>query len=239
MSDHQVLVVRDRELLLEAVTARLVTRLLELQSAREKASLLISGDVFIHELVSAMAERPERDVVAWDRLEVWWSNTNWARPGLDEQLADEFDDLKVAPENLHPIRSRKQSGRAMDAVAEYASQLAAAMRPGEPAPIPPIDIALLSIGPDGSVAGLHPGQPTLHDNSPISVDTHQRQITLTLPALNAATEVWLIGSGVDVAEAVGQTLAGADTSRIPAAGVRGSHHTVVLLDQGAASRIPR
>lgn len=239
MTSPEVFVVRDRTLLLEAVTARLVTQLVERQAAASRASLLISSDSFTHDLVSSLAQKTIRDIVAWDAVDVWWSDTNWARPGLDDQLIEQFLALKVPEAAIHPMKSLRRTGRAMDAVAGYAGQLAEAMAPDDHGPIPTFDVSLLPIGVDGGVAGLHPERPTLYDNSPISVDTRSRQITLTLPALNSARQVWLVASGEGVAPAVALALSGGGPTQVPAGSVTGTTRTLLLLDEAAAERLPR
>jgi 6-phosphogluconolactonase len=65
------------------------------------------------------------------------------------------------------------------------------------------------------------------------------RITLTLPAINAAQEVWLVAAGEEKATAVHLALSGAGPVQIPAAGVAGRAQTRWLLDTSAASRLPR
>ncbi len=170
--------------------------------------MLVSSDLFTRDLVTSLTERPVRDIVAWDKVDVWWSDTSWAHPSHDDQLIEQFQALKVRDEALHPMKSRRPTGRALDAVAAYAAQLGEALKPGDQGPIPTFDVALLPIGINGSVAGLHPQRPTLHDTSPITVDPHSRQITLTLPALNSVREVWLVASGQEVSPAVASAVEG-------------------------------
>jgi len=64
------------------------------------------------------------------------------------------------------------------------------------------------------------------------------RITLTLPAIRRAREVWLITAGESKAAAVRMALAGAGPTAVPAAGVRGRARTLWLLDRAAASRLP-
>jgi 6-phosphogluconolactonase len=64
------------------------------------------------------------------------------------------------------------------------------------------------------------------------------RITMTLPTINTAEEVWLLASGADKAKAAGMALAGAGAVQLPAAGVRGVERTVWLLDRAAASEVP-
>ena len=58
-------------------------------------------------------------------------------------------------------------------------------------------------------------------------------------ALNAAHEVWLVTAGAGKAAAVKLALGGAGPVEIPAAGVHGRQRTLWLLDEAAASQLPR
>jgi 6-phosphogluconolactonase len=64
------------------------------------------------------------------------------------------------------------------------------------------------------------------------------RITLTLPSINTAEEIWLVAAGADKAHAVGMALAGAGPVQVPAAGVQGVGRTLWLLDRAAAADVP-
>ena len=59
---------------------------------------------------------------------------------------------------------------------------------------------LLGIGPDGHVASLFPGMPALYDERPVvavrgAPKPPPTRLSLTLPAIQAAREVWIVCSG--------------------------------------------
>jgi 6-phosphogluconolactonase len=60
-------------------------------------------------------------------------------------------------------------------------------------------------------------------------------VSLTLPQLNRAREVWFVVSGSDKAEAVAKALTEGD---VPAARPKGRNRTLWLLDEAAAEKIP-
>ena len=64
------------------------------------------------------------------------------------------------------------------------------------------------------------------------------RVTLTMPAIRTADEVWLVASGPDKAESVGAALDGADPQQIPAVGAVGTQKTLWLLDRAAAANVP-
>jgi 6-phosphogluconolactonase len=65
------------------------------------------------------------------------------------------------------------------------------------------------------------------------------RVSLTLPAIRRATEVWLLTTGESKAAAVAMAISGAGEVAVPAAGARGSRRTLWLLDRAAASKLPR
>src|SRR5690606_41454995 len=65
------------------------------------------------------------------------------------------------------------------------------------------------------------------------------RVSLTLPAIRSAAEVWLLASGEAKAEAVRLALAPeAGPVQVPAAGARGRSRTLLLVDPAAAARLP-
>jgi 6-phosphogluconolactonase len=64
------------------------------------------------------------------------------------------------------------------------------------------------------------------------------RLTLTFPAINAATDVWLMVAGTSKAGAVALALGGAGAIQVPAAGAHGRARTLWLLDREAAARLP-
>ena len=101
---------------------------------------------------------------------------------------------------------------------------------------------MLGIGPEGHVASLFPGLPALGDERPVvavrnSPKPPPTRLSLTLPSIQAAREVWILASGEEKADAVAQALSGADPAQVPAAGARGRQRTLFLLDGAAAAKV--
>uniref|UniRef100_UPI0016526D86 6-phosphogluconolactonase n=1 Tax=Streptomyces sp. WAC05950 TaxID=2487419 RepID=UPI0016526D86 len=68
--------------------------------------------------------------------------------------------------------------------------------------------------------------------------TPPTRISLTLPAIRAAREVWLLAAGEDKAGAVSIALGGAGGVQAPAAEAYGRSRTLWLLDRAAAAKLP-
>jgi len=127
------------------------------------------------------------------------------------------------------------------AAARYARTLADAAKPGHEK-LPHFDVLLLGVGEDGHVASVFPEHPVTYEHRPVAAvrgapKPPPVRLTLTLPAINTADEVWLTASGPDKATAVGLALAGAGPVQLPAAGVSGLTRTLWLLDRQSATDI--
>jgi 6-phosphogluconolactonase len=59
-------------------------------------------------------------------------------------------------------------------------------------------------------------------------------VSLTVPVLDRAREIWFVVSGEDKADAVATALAEGD---VPASQPKGQNRTLWLLDQAAASKV--
>ena len=111
---------------------------------------------------------------------------------------------------------------------------------------PRFDLIFLGMGSDGHTASLFPGSPALQEtnrwilaNWIEKLQTHR--ITMTLPVLNAATEVMLLVAGADKAAMVAEVLERtAGLTQYPVQMVRPlDGRKRWLLDQAAASQLTR
>jgi 6-phosphogluconolactonase len=251
MTAPEFLVHRDPDVLAGAVAARLITRLVDIQAARGSASVVLTGGRVGIATLAAIAESPARAAIDWSALDVWWGDERFLPPGdaeRNETQAREalLDHVPVDPRRVHamPAASGVWAADPEAAAAAYADDLAAAARPGASIGAPAFDILLLGVGPDAHIASLFPDQPALYEEDRAAVAVRgapkppPTRITLTLPAIQAAGEVWLVVAGEDKAEAVRLALSGAGHIQVPAAGARGRHRTLWLLDREAASQLP-
>ena len=153
--------------------------------------------------------------------------------------------MPADPPRVHPLPASDgpDAGDPEAAAARNAEELRAAARPEDHGPVPAFDVLLLGIGPEGHVASLFPSRPALHDDRPVvavrdSPKPPPTRLTLTLPAIQAAREVWVLAAGSEKADAVRLALSGAEPVQVPAAGARGRQRTLFLLDRAAAASLP-
>ncbi len=246
----EVVVHATPDLLADAVAARLITKLVDAQSARGWASVVLTGGGIGVSVLAALRKSPARDAVQWHRVDVWWGDERFV-PAQDEQRNDRqagdalLDHIPLTPERVHPMPADEGrfAGQPEDAAERYADELAAAARPEDHGSVPRFDVCMLGIGEDGHVASIFPGAPAAYEERSVAA-VHGApkpppvRITLTFSAIGSASEVWLIAAGASKAAAVGLAVSGAGPIQIPAAGAIGRVRTLLLLDRAAASGLP-
>jgi len=244
-----VLVHRDSAVLTEAVCARLITTLIDIQAAGRVPSWVLTGGTIADRVHRSLAESAGRRAVDWSRVELWWGDERFVERTSDERNELQarralLDVLALDPERVHPMPAANDPTDDPDVAARlYAERLAAAASPEDHGASPVFDVLMLGVGPDGHVASLFPERPALHDDATVvavrgAPKPPPTRISLTLPALRRAREVWFVVSGADKAQAVRMALSGAGEMQIPAAGVHGRARTLWLLDRDAAAEVP-
>ncbi len=252
MTVPQVVVHRDKELMAQAAAARLITKIVDAQAARGSASVVLTGGRNGNALLRAIAEAPARDAVDWSRLDLWWGDERFLPEGDPERNVTQarqalLDAVPLDPARVHAMPAAGGAyGNDVDAAAEaYAEELARAAGPQDHGPVPTFDVLLLGVGPDTHVASLFPEHPAVRETERTVVGVRgapkppPTRISLTLPAIRAAREVWLLAAGEDKANAVAIALSGAGEIQAPAAGAYGRSRTLWLLDRAAAAQLPR
>lgn len=252
MRATQAVVHRNGRLMAQATAARLITGVLDAQAARGSASIVLTGGRNGNGLLAAIAEAPARDAVDWSRVDLWWGDERFLPAGNSERndtqaRAALLDSVPLDPNRVHPMPTSDgpRGGDAEAAAEAYADELASAA--GQSATsrgraVPDFDILLLGVGPDTHVASLFPGLPGVRESERAVVAVRgapkppPTRLSLTLPAIRAAREVWLLAAGADKADAVrGARSADATPEWTPAAGAHGHGRTLWLLDEAAAT----
>jgi 6-phosphogluconolactonase len=249
-ADPTIVVHRTSDLLAQAAAARLVTGLVDAQSAGRAPSLVLTGGSIAARTYAAVAGSPAHAAVDWGRVELWWGDERFLPAGDPERNETQardalLDQVPVEASRVHAMPS--SDGRVTadpdQAAADYAAELRRAARPEDHGPVPTFDVLLLGLGPDGHVASLFPEHPALYDERAVTAvrgapKPPPTRLSMTLTALRSAREVWFLVSGADKAQAVWLALSGAGPMQIPAAGVRGRQRTLWLLDKEAAREVP-
>jgi 6-phosphogluconolactonase len=167
-------------------------------------SLVLAGGNTPRKLYELLAVPPYTDTIPWRNMHIFWGDERWVAPNHPDSnfnMAEQslLAKIDIPAVNIHRIRTDLPTPEA--AAAAYEKELldffsnAAQTNPG-------FDMVLLGMGKDGHTASLFPDSPALNitdrlvaavraPNASPPVD----RITLTLPALNKASDVLFLISG--------------------------------------------
>jgi len=248
VSKTLVVVVPDADVLAATVASRLVAKIVDAQAERGTASVVLTGGRIAAKVLGTVKDLPEARAIDWSHVDLWWGDERFLPAGHPDRndtqaRAALLDAVPLDPARVHPMPASDGAGGddPEAAAARYAEELATSAKPGT-ARLPHFDVLLLGVGEDGHVASIFPEHPGAYETRPVtavrgSPKPPPVRLSLTLPAINTAEEVWLIATGTEKAGAVGMALTGAGPVQLPAAGVRGVERTLWMLDRAAAGEI--
>jgi 6-phosphogluconolactonase len=207
---------------------------------RGRCSLLLSGGSTPRASYERLASQ-SRDDLPWPQVHLFWGDERFVAssdPRSNARMAREalVDHVAVPPGNVHPIPTDLPSADA--AALRYEDTLRAHFPDSRPA----FDLVLLGLGEDAHTASIFPGSPALVEPArwvmavAAPVDPRVR-VTLTMPVLTSAAQVYVLVSGAGKAQALRRALDPAsDPVRYPAAALRSAGDRVVWWADRAAAR---
>jgi 6-phosphogluconolactonase len=224
--DVDVVVAEDAE-----AAAQSVAELLAEAAGNGAEIVLTGGSTAVPAYERAAVLEPD-----WSRAGVWWGDERCVSPddersnfGLAKRAL--FDKLDRQPGRIHRIRGEDQP---QAAAASYEQELRETK----------LDLLLLGLGPDGHLASLFPHSPGLFESERLVIAAEAKlepfveRVTMTPPALRAASRVVFLVTGEAKADAVAAALAGPPDPAVPGSLVRAeSGQTLAIVDRKAASRL--
>jgi 6-phosphogluconolactonase len=207
---------------------------------RGRFLVALSGGRTPHTAFHMLRATPRVEQVAWDKVEILWSDERAVPPddpesnygAARESLLDALPGLR--PEAVHRMRGEAADLEA--AALEYEEELRQVTGAG-PDEVPTLDLVWLGMGTDGHTASLCPGDDALMVSDRLVVATwppgyDTPRLTLTYPVLNAARQATFLVTGADKAETLDAVRKGAD---LPASRVH-AERTIWLVDAAAAGQ---
>ena len=208
-------------------------------SATERFHLTLSGGSTPRTLYNLLATNFQ-DKIPWDSVHLFWGDERYVPqtdPMSNYRMVQQalLDHIRITPSNIHPIPTDfpdpDQAARAYEAL----------LRNYFPTPWPTFNLVLLGLGIDGHTASLFPHSTALKERRrwvmpTLSPAEPHLRVTLTLPALTHARQIYLLVAGGDKADALQRTLTeGSDT---PAAQLLSQRPDAVLwTDEAAANQV--
>ena len=246
----QVVVAPDATRLTTDVVGALLPALRNAIEEYGRAALALTAGSIMESVWSSLAECPTADSVDWAKVDVFWGDERFVPAGSDDRndlpaqrLLFSKAPFSAAVQYPMPTSDGAYGDDLEAAAAGYATTLREARRPSDTGEVPAFDVVLLGVGPDGHCCSLFPNHPSSSDHSAsvIAVRNSPKppplRISLSFDGLNTARQVWVVASGSGKAEAAMLALGGADPTKVPSAGARGSGRTIWFLDADAAAQL--
>lgn len=182
-----------------------------------------------------------RNGIRWDRVHLFWGDERyvaWDDPRSNYRMVREslLDHVPIPTNNVHPMPTDFPEPEYAALAYQRTLQNYFSDR------WPRFDLVLLGLGADGHTASLFPGSPALEEKERWVVAASgpiepRLRLTLTLPVVTHAVQIYFLVAGADKADALQRALAGApDAKSCPAAGVRLSQAPVIWWTDLAAAR---
>lgn len=213
-------------------------------------TLVLSGGKTPRCLYETLAQLPYLRTLHWDRIHLFWGDERCTSPWAQESnyaLAWEsfISKVSIPPENIHRILGEHESPE--EGARLYEASLKTFFKDPSPSgrsqlsglvTFPSFDLILLGMGGDGHVASLFPHDPLLAENekwvgavlAPKGSPAIPR-ITLTLPVINNARNVFFLIAGLEKSSLAISLLENSrgDFCDLPAAQVRPKGELTWLL----------
>jgi 6-phosphogluconolactonase len=214
------------------------------ESTREQrgvAHLALSGGSTPRRTYELLGARP----ADLEGVEAWFADERCVAPADEQSNYRLVAETLLVPAGIAPEMVHRMQGELGpdEGARRYAQALREGLESGVEG-LPVLDLIVLGIGPDGHVASLFPGSPTLDaGDDVVCLGVHDspkpppERITLSLAVLRAARRCLLLATGAEKADAIDAAL-GEPSRHVPASLLRRERLTVIV-DDAAAPRGPR
>lgn len=237
----QIRVFPNPEALADQVAADFYDLLLVQQLRAGRIHLCLTGGRVSTMVLQAIQNRSAGSGIIWDRTDWWWGDERYllrSSPQRNEAQARVtlLDSLPIRQNQIHPMPATDDLDGDIDRAADqYTHEVQQMVVDG-------FDLVFLSIGEDGHIASLFPGQPQSDSirTAALSIRNSPKpppdRISLTIPMLTRTRNLWLLAAGDQKAKAVAEVLQNPDCD-LPAARVLDLGESILYLDEGAAGQI--
>lgn len=225
----------------DAAAEQFVTCMTDALAKRDRFTVALAGGSTPRPLYERLAG-PLRDVIPWNQIHLFWGDERYVPhddPASNVPMVREtlLDGTPIPPGNVYPMPTDRNDPA--EAAVDYADSLHAFFSDDTT-----FDLVLLGLGSDGHTASLFPDDP----QAPLASDTLpwvraveapprydvRTRLSLTLPTINKARDVFFLVSGAAKHDAVDAVLEKQDPA-LPPTHVRPQQRTIWFLDEAARS----
>ena len=268
MSEPELVVVRDPETGAARAADIIATALWDAVGVRgDRADWVTTGGSTIGSIYRALLAPAVRERIPWGQVHTWWGDDRFVpsdhplsnvRPFDDVLLGgggwesvhsdDRRERVRIPVVNLHPFRTGEAIGVGEDAE-DCARDLAAELRSAglpESDGWPVFDLLLLGVGGDGHILSVFPGSAAFDARpwavaipAPTHIEPHVPRVTLNPAIVGVARRVIVVANGASKAEAIGHVFGDAVEPRRWPAQLARREGATWILDEAAASNLPR
>lgn len=229
-----------------AAAAAFVDAVVAAQRERVQADVVLTGGGSGIAVLDHV--RRNQGAIDWSAVNVFFGDERFLPPGDPERnevqaRAALLDHVPIDPSRIHTMPALGEDGcTTPQAAAERYAEILALRSPDGTVPV--FDVHLLGMGGEGHINSLFPDTDAVREAESfvVGVDDSPKppsqRVTLTLPAIRRARQVWLLVTGGAKAEATAAAIGDAAPTDIPASGARGSERTVWFVDAAAAVDLP-
>ncbi len=183
-----------------------------LAASRGRLAVCLSGGSTPKLLYEALARKPHRSRMPWDRIHWFWGDERFVPPtderSNERMIREAMLNHVPAPEGqIHPIPT---TGITPERAAELYEALLRAFH-GDNLTRPLFDLVLMGLGTNGHTASLFPNDPALQERTtwalPVTPPGEPTRITLTWPPLESCRAAAFLVAGAEKREVVARVRA--------------------------------
>lgn len=237
VTEPEIVRVADQDGVIDAAAERFARSVSAAIARRGRARVVLTGGSAGIGVLTALRSAD----LDWSAVEFYWGDERFLPAGDAERNEVQAQEALLAhvpvdPDKVHrmPSDDGEFAGDVDGAARHYAAIVD---------PVEEFDVHLLGMGGEGHVNSIFPHSPAVAEDAATVVPVRDcpkpppTRITLTLPMVRRAREVWLLVAGSGKAEPAAQALGGAASADVPSAGATGTERTVWFLDDAAASQL--
>lgn len=200
--EMDVRVLQNREELYSELGAYLVNQINAYASREGICSLLLSGGSTPLPLYEMLATH-FHDEIPWSQVHLFWGDERFVDRSRSESnyrsIVQAFEPAGLSSTQIHPIPVAYSN--TLESATAYEHEL----RLWFLGQLPQFNITLLGLGADGHIASIFPGTEAVNEKNRWVVpgeapDVPKDRISVTLPVINASSEVHILVAGTSKAE---------------------------------------